>query len=104
MSQEPMLTTLRRVQRGLRPLFASSRNSIVVLGLSAFFGGLAEALVLLLVVKAALVIAAGETIAKIHVGPIRGGLNIGELLLIALGVALLRFVLQAIAAHVAARM
>ena len=98
-----MLTNLRHLRQRMRPLFAATRNKMIALGLSSFFGGLAEALVLLLVIKAALVIAAGERIAEIHAGPIRFKLEIGALLGISLAVALVRLALQAHASHVAAR-
>ena len=76
---------------------------MVALGASAFFGGLAEAGVLLLVIKAALVIAAGASIAEIHTGPIQATLSVGELLGVAFVVAVARLLLQAYAGYIAAR-
>jgi len=99
-----MLTNLRQLQQRMRPLFAASRNKMIALGVSSFFGGVAEALVVLLVIKAALAVAAGESIASIHVGPVRASIGVNKLFLICLGVALARLALQAYAAHVAARM
>ena len=77
---------------------------MIALGLSAFLGGLAEAAVLLLVIKAALTIAAGTSIVEIHTGPVQVTLGIGELLAVAFAVAIARFGLQAYAGYVSARM
>ena len=77
---------------------------MIELAVSAFFGGIAEAMVLLLVIKAALVIAAGDSATEIHAGPIHATVGIGELLAVSLGVALVRLVLDGYAGRVAARM
>ncbi|HEY4176141.1 MAG TPA: ABC transporter ATP-binding protein [Kofleriaceae bacterium] len=86
------------------PLFAASRGKILALGITAFLGGLAEASVLLLVIKTALVVAAGQDVIEIAKGPLQATLHVRDLLLLAVGVSFVRFGLQVYAGRLAARM
>ncbi|MGH9177591.1 MAG: ABC transporter ATP-binding protein [Acidimicrobiales bacterium] len=88
-----------------RPFLAPSRRRLIAVAVTSGLGGLAEAVVLVLVVSAAVAMGAGSTTATPTLGPVASlDLEVPDLLGLALVLAMAMAALRTAAAHLAARL
>jgi ABC-type multidrug transport system fused ATPase/permease subunit len=89
-----------------RPLFRGHGKSLIAISIFSFFAGLTEGLLLVMIANIALTIgadSAGSSTVEASLGPLSGlELTLKESFLIALVLAVARFVLQMLTAHIAA--
>jgi ATP-binding cassette subfamily B protein len=88
----------------LRPLIAERRGAVVVLAITSLLSGVTESAILAILAETAAALVNRTSHVHASLGPLRLDASIGSLIMLALALAVVRLILQVIAAVVPARM